>query len=247
MIDASFQTGCKLNQLMHFNKEDKCSGTAGNSDCYFVVDGFCTFCRNKNWKFLQEKPDASWEDITNQVKQENSLNYSVVIAHKDIDGRDSLYETLRSLHSANPPKFIAIYTNLTVSEAKNLYMDISSRSDIPFAVNVSTLSSEYDDLLSIGSQNKFTTPIDYILFIVSGNVVNSMEIHSLNEDLERGVVKRPILALYEYYYLADRELAKHVGFHTIDIVDAILGIAKQENLQGHIIDETESRYSHSKL
>lgn len=237
------QTGCKLYLLDKFDKEQK----VNDKDSFFVINDWCRHCRNENWYFLKEHPEASFTRQKLAVFNENCLNYAVIIAHKDIDTRESLYETIDSLQDYPAPSFISIYTNLTVGEAKSLYMDIAARTKIPFAVNVSTLSSDYDDLLSIGSQSKFAKEPRQLLFIVSGNVVNKNSLYVLNTGMGNGTIKAPILALYEYYYIADRELAKHVGFHTIDIVDAILGIAKQENLQGHIIDETESRYSHSKL
>lgn len=235
------QHGCLVDKLTRFGDVET-HYNESNFDSYYIINGFCGYCRNENWDFLATEPNIHQQ--MEQVEKENNLAYEIIIAHRNLDTREDLLETIESFDNLPiKPKKITIATNLELQESKLLYVALKARLiDINVDIVVSPISEDYDDLLSVGGAKK--GKVEYTFMLVSGNKLNDECVQKLDE-YNKNSPHRFLLALYDYFYVVNSALLEYYAPQTIDIVDVTIHELKKNKLESRIIDETESMYSNS--
>jgi hypothetical protein len=149
------QTGCKFNRLDKFEKELI-------DDKFYILDGLCNSCRNINWYYHADHPDATEEELINKCKEEMGLSYNFFILHLDGDSVQDVVDSVRFLESTKvKPKYIYILTTLDINKAKQLYIDVMPHTSINVKIDINENKDADEDCLvrrgfDIASDKEYT-------------------------------------------------------------------------------------------
>lgn len=231
-IDVRIQTGCKLNQLEKFEKTEQSRG----QDIFYVLEGLCRPCRNVNWNYYQDNPDASIEMLQQQAIRESNVGYDVVVAHNKTDSVEDSVKLIKAVDLLSyPPKKITFVTNKTLEEAKQLYIDLVPHTKIPVKIEISNISDDEYDLLASGVIQP--TKSQFLLCCLNGTEIKNEDIVKVNE-----LVNRPqglVLGLFTEYYIADSKILSYLGKHTVELARGTMKILVEQGQEGLIYNGTE--------
>lgn len=226
------QVGCQFNRLDNFKKEYV-------NDSYYIMDGLCRSCRNINWDYYCDHPEASNEDLIEQCKKEISLQYNFFILYDELN-KEALIESIKFIeNSATKPKYIYILTTLDFEEAKSLYLDIMPHTNIKVKIDIMNDKNITEDKLirrgfdicypseyTVVARPTFNKEFDRI------NLINKLEI------LEKG--KKFYFAEIYDYYIVDTSIANEILFcddSDKSLRDKLLAIFTNEEKGGLYVNE----------
>jgi hypothetical protein len=195
------QIGCEFNRLDIFKKEYE--------NGHYVLEGYCNMCRNENWYFHRDNPNASTEDLKNKAKLENTFKYSIVINGID-SSEEKILKTLNSLPAIElKPVKVFILTNFNIDKAKNFYinnvedkkntkMDIftylpSNKEDYPILVNnrIYSLTNHVSlYIIKIEAGEIFESEESDLITEINKNIIeNNLYVESIDSDKIRLMVR----------------------------------------------------------
>ena len=226
------QVGCELNRLNNFTKEYV-------NDTYYIVDGLCRSCRNINWDYYCDHPEASKTELLEQCKKEISIEYNFFILYND-KNKDGLIESIKFLEKSNvKPKYIYILTTLDLEEAKALYIDVIPHTNIKIKIDIMYDKNISEDKLirrgfdichqyeyTVIAKSNFNKEFDRI------GLINKLEI------VDKGR-KFYFAEIYDYY-IVDTSVAKEILFcdeSDKSLRDKLLAIFTNEKKGGLYVNE----------
>lgn len=135
------QTGCKFHRLDKFEKELV-------DDRFYILEGLCNSCRNINWYYRADHPDATEEELIEKCKKEIGLSYNFFILHLDGDSTQDVIDSVRFLETTKvKPKYIYVLTTLDFNSAAKLYIDIIPHTTINVKIDISDGNEADEDRL----------------------------------------------------------------------------------------------------
>lgn len=226
------QIGCELNRLDNFEKEYV-------NDAYYIVDGLCRSCRNINWDYYCDHPEASKNELLEQCKKEISLEYNFFLLYDGIS-KDSLIDSIKFLDkSIVRPKYVYVLTKLDFEKAKALYIDIMPHTNLNVKIDIIGDKEASEDKLirrgfDICYPNEYTVIAkqDFNKEFDRINLINKLEV------VEKGR-KFYFAEIYDYY-IVDTSVAKEILFcdeSDKSLRDKLLAIFTSEKKGGLYVNE----------
>lgn len=178
------QTGCMFNRLSVYKKQNK----AEKVDNSYLIDGFCSRCRNND--ALRVK-NMQFEQYFKYIKQVTTVTMSYIIYHDNTKTLNDLLKTIDSINNQTINNFMIHIVIDKETNGKNIIDKLESMK-IRFLLH-KVFGQETPELSVDIAAKKCLS--QYIMFVESGNTidkrVNEKLDSKINDDLEKVLMVLP--------------------------------------------------------
>lgn len=225
--DGDKQTGCKFYRLDKFEKELV-------DDKFYILNGYCNSCRNVNWYYKADHPDATEEELIEQCKKEMGLKYNFFITHFANDSSCDVIEMVKELEKLSvKPRYIYVLTTLDFNNAAKLYIDIMPHTSSFLKIDIlHNNNADEDSLIRRG----FNIACDYeYTVIINSNERPIYKLSFIDYINQKRVVdggEKLYFVNFHDYYLVDTQFAKQLLFE--DVEDKNLKLRLTSSVKGNV-------------